>query len=134
MLYAEKSRLRVKLISVISLLIILLFASACSAYVGTYVVYEEFGGNGATIKFTELNAQRKFEMTLKKGDEIQFEVLRKEGEISIRLIGKNGSEPYSGRDIESGIFTVTVHETDTYFVLVKGREASGKIKIKNLGS
>ena len=46
--------------------------------------------------------------------------------------GKNGSEPYTGNDLESGVFTVTVSETDKYDIRITGKDATGKVTVKNV--
>ena len=56
------------------------------------------------------------------------------GKIAFGVSGKNGSEPYTGNDLQSGIFTVTVSETDNYVFNITGKNATGKITVKNLES
>mgnify|MGYP007102228455 FL=1 len=65
-----------------------------------------------------------------KGDVLQVEVVREDGEIDLVITGKNGAEPYTGNDLESIEFTVTVSETDKYEVRITGKNATGKIMVK----
>jgi len=64
---------------------------------------------------------------------LQIEVLSEGGEINLMLKGKYGSEPYEGKKLESGIFTVKVSETDEYMIKITGKNATGKLIVKNLG-
>ena len=48
---------------------------------------------------------------------LQIEVSREDGEIALMISGRNGSEPYTGNNLKSGLFTVTVSETDKYVPL-----------------
>ena len=56
--------------------------------------------------------ENKYELSLNKGDVLQIEVDREEERLRDR--GQNGSEPYRGNNLESGMFTVTVCKTDQY--------------------
>lgn len=76
--------------------------------------------------------KNKCELALRKGDVLQIEIDRKDGEITLTVDGKNGSSPYKGNNLESGIFTVTVSETDEYLIGITGKSATGKVTIKNL--
>lgn len=73
-------------------------------------------------------------MTHAKGDVVQIEVEYEAGKIAFGVSGKNGSEPYAGNDLQSGVFTVTVSETDNYIFNITGKNATGKITVKNLES
>ena len=42
---------------------------------------------------------------------------------------QKGREPYT-KQPESGLFTVTVSETDKYDILITGKDATGKVTIK----
>ncbi|MEM5768043.1 MAG: hypothetical protein AAGU32_07115 [Bacillota bacterium] len=87
-----------------------------------------------TMEFKEWDAKNKGELSLKKNDVLQVEFARESGEIALEIKGKKGSEPYTGNDLSSGVFTVTVDETDTYMIRISGKDASGKITVKNLES
>ncbi|HAQ42144.1 MAG TPA: hypothetical protein DCM73_15795 [Clostridiales bacterium] len=76
--------------------------------------------------------KNKCELALRKGDVLQIEIDRKDGEITLTVDGKNGSSPYKGNNLESGIFTVTVSETDEYLIGITGKIATGKVTMKNL--
>jgi len=74
--------------------------------------------------------QNKCELFLNKGDVVQIEVEREYGKIDLMISGKNGSEPYAGNSLESGLFTVKVSETDKYNFQISGKDASGKVIVK----
>lgn len=99
---------------------------------GSIVILEKPDGSGFTINLQEWNSKNKCELFLKKGDVIQIEVTKEEGEIGLLLRGKNGSEPYEGNGLKTTVFTVTISETDNYIFYVSGKKASGKIKVLTL--
>ena len=62
------------------------------------------------MDFKDWSSNNKCELSLNKGDVLQIEIDREDGKISLRISGKNGSEPYEGNNLESGLFTVKVPE------------------------
>lgn len=122
-----------KLTTGIALAAILLLSS-CAAPNGGIVILENPNGTGFTMDFTRFNAKNKCELSLADGDVLQVEVTRDSGEIALTVSGKNGDEPYTGNDLESGIFTIAVSEADEYVFRITGKDATGKITVKNLGS
>ncbi|NMA34432.1 MAG: hypothetical protein GX940_07775 [Clostridiaceae bacterium] len=100
---------------------------------GSIVILEDPDGKGFTMDFTEWNSKNKCELSLNRGDVLQIEVKHKGGEISLAVSGKNGSEPYTGNDLRSGMFTVTVSESDDYIFRITGKSATGKVTVKNVG-
>jgi len=112
----------------------LLLLSACAAPKGSIVMLENPNGTGFTMNFNQYNGKNKCELSLADGDVLQVEVARDSGKIALTVSGKNGSEPYTGNDLESGIFTIAVSETDEYVFRINGRDATGKVIVKNLGS
>ncbi|MGI6412208.1 MAG: hypothetical protein ACOXZ5_00790 [Syntrophomonadaceae bacterium] len=113
---------------------ILITISGCTASKGSIVILEKPNGKGFTMEFKEWSSNNKCELSLDKGDVLQFEVVREDGEIALKVSGKNGSEPYTGNDVRSGIFTVTVSESDTYEIRITGKDATGKVTLKNVES
>lgn len=113
---------------------IMIALAACTAPKGGIVILETPNGTGFTMKFKEFGARNKCELPLKKDDELQIEISRDDGEIALTISGKNGSEPYKGNDLQSGIFTVAVSETDEYVIMITGGNATGNVTVKNLGS
>jgi len=111
---------------------IMIAISACTASKGSIVILENPNGKGFTMDFKEWGSKNKCELSLDKGDVLQFEVVREDGEIALTVSGKNGSEPYTGNDLRSGVFTVTVSETDQYVIRITGKGATGKVIVKNL--
>ena len=86
------------------------------------------------MDFKEWSSKNKCELSLNKGDVLQFEVFREDGEIALRVSGKKGSEPYTGNNLKSGLFTVTVSETDNYVIRITGKDATGKVMAKKVGN
>jgi hypothetical protein len=113
---------------------IMMTLMACSQAAGMIVILEKANGKVFTMEFNEFNAKNKCELSLMKDDELQIEVSCEEGEVALTISGKNGSEPYTGNGLQSGIFTVTVSETDEYVFKMTGGNATGKVTVKNLGS
>lgn len=102
----------------------------CSATKGSIVILENPSETGFTMNFREWNSENKCELFLNKGDVLQIEVVREDGEIALIISGKNGSEPYTGNNLESIVFTVTIPETDKYDVRITGKNATGKVTVK----
>lgn len=109
---------------------IIIGVSACSAPKGSIIILENPSGTGFSMDFQEWNSQNKCELFLNKGDVVQIEVEREYGKIDLMISGKNGSEPYAGNSLESGLFTVKVSETDKYNFQISGKDASGKVIVK----
>jgi hypothetical protein len=113
---------------------IIIALTACAPTKGGIVILENPNGTGFTMEFKEYSARNKCELSLNRDDEIQIEITRESGEIALTVSGKNGSEPYAGNGLESGIFTVTVSETDEYVIGITGKRATGEITVKKSGS
>ncbi len=113
---------------------IIVAISACTATEGSIVILENPNGTGFTMDFKEWSAKNKCELTLNRGDVLQIEIVRENGEIALAVSGKQGSEPYTGNDLDSGVFTVTVSETDEYLIRITGKDATGKVTVKNVES
>ena len=107
--------------------------SACAAPTGSIVILEDGRGTGFTMEMKEFSSKNKCELYLAEGDEVQVKVEHEGGKIAFSVSGKNGSEPYTGNDLKSGTFTVTVSETDDYVFRITGKDATGKITVKNMG-
>jgi hypothetical protein len=112
---------------------VIIAISACTASKGSVVILEEPNGTGFTMDFKAWSADNKCELSLRRGDVLQFEIARESGEIALSVSGKNGGEPYAGKGLKSGGFTVAVSETDDYVIKIAGKGATGKIRVKNLG-
>jgi hypothetical protein len=123
----------INLIIFLPLMIAIIVAiSACTATKGGIVILEDLNGTGFTMDFQEWSANNKCELSLNKGDVLQIGVAREEGKIALTVSGKKGSEPYTGNDLKSGVFTVTVSETDEYLIRITGKDATGKVTVKNV--
>jgi hypothetical protein len=101
---------------------------------GKIIILENGYGTGFTATFNDYTSENKCKLFLVAGDTVQVEVDHEEGKIMLTVSGKNGSQPYTGNDLKSGTFTVTVSETDEYIFHIKGNGATGKITVKNFNS
>lgn len=116
-------------VGVTLVLVVLLLLASCKP-TGSIVVVESLDGKEVAINFLEWNKQQEYKLYLQKGDVLQFIINREMGKIGLNVMGRNGSEPYTGNDVESGVFTVTVSETDDYVIFITGEDATGQIRIK----
>lgn len=115
-------------------LVIAIFIAISAGFVpkGSIMILENTNGTGFTMDFKEWSSKSKCELSLNKGDVLQIEVFREDGEIALMVSGKNGSEPYTGNNLKSGLFTVTVSETDKYDIRISGKNATGKVLVKSV--
>ena len=111
---------------------IIIALTACTAVKGSIVILENPEGTGFTMDFKEWSAKNKCELILHRNDILQIEFDRESGEINLAVSGKNGSQPYAGNRLESGLFTVAIAETDEYVIQITGSNATGKLTVKNL--
>jgi len=111
---------------------IIIVISNCSASKGSIVILENLDGTGFTMDLKQWSSKNKCELSLKEGDVLQIEVEHEDGEIDLFIIGQKGSEPYTGNNIKSILFTVTVSETDKYEIRITGKKATGKVTVKNV--
>jgi len=125
---------KIRLIALLLMMAVIVEISACAVSKGSIVILENGEGTGFTMKFSDWSAKNKCELSLDKDDVLQFEIELDEGKIDLSVNGKKGSEPYTGNIHKSGLFTVKVSEKDTYEIRIKGRNATGKVKVINLGS
>jgi len=109
---------------------IIIVISNYSASKGSIVILEDPDGTGFKVNFKEWSSKNQCKLSLNEGDVLQVEVDREVGEIDLAISGKNGSKPYTGNNLESVFFTVTVPETDEYEIRITGKKATGKITIK----
>lgn len=136
MFFEKQNGIKVKKLrsNIILVLVIatVLSVSACTAAKGSIVILENPNGSGFSMDFKNWTAQNKCQLSLYRGDVLQFEIVREEGEIALAVRGDKGSEPYTGNRVESGVFTVTVSETDEYLIGITGKNATGKVMVKVL--
>lgn len=111
---------------------ILIVLSGCSANNGRIVILENPNGTGFTMDFKDWSSSNKCELSLGKDDVLQIEVVKDGGEVGLVIRGQNGTEPYTGNNLQSMRFTVRVSETDRYVFHIAGKNASGKITVKKL--
>jgi len=119
---------------VVFLLVIVMFITipGCTASKGSIVILENPDGKGFTMDFREWSSNDECELYLNNGDVLQFEVVREDGQIALSVRGKKGSEPYEGKDLRSGIFTLTVSGSDEYEIRITGKDATGKVTVKRV--
>ena len=127
-------KMHVVIFSGVLTLLFIFTLSACASPKGSIMIREDGHGTGFTMSMKEYTSENKCELSLTAGDVLQIEVAHEDGEISLTINGKNGSEPYAGNDLQPGVFTVTVSETDEYIFRITGKDATGKITVKNLRS
>ena len=109
-----------------------LFLTGCEFSLGTIVIKENEAKGEIVITLNGYNDKNDCKITLNGGDSILIDVENEKGKISLNIIGKKGSNPYTGSDVKSSRFTVTVSESDVYKIIVKGQKATGTVKIKKL--
>ena len=119
--------------ALLAIFIGLLLCPACAAPKGGIVILENPQGNACRMDFKDWSAKNKCELTLKRDEVLQVEILCESGAIALMIRGKNGSEPYTGNGLASGMFTVTVPEADDYLISISGDQATGSLAVKNLG-
>lgn len=113
------------------LIITVLALSACTAK-GSMTLFKAPDETAFTMTFEAWSATQAYEWSQDKGDTLQIEIAREKGAIGLTISGKNGSKPYAGRDLQTGLFTVSVYETDTYVLTFTAEQATGKAQIKRL--
>jgi hypothetical protein len=111
---------------------VLFVSYRCEFSLGTIVIKENEAKGEIVITLNSYNDKNDCKITLNGGDSILIDVENEKGKISLNIIGKKGSNPYTGSDVKSSRFTVTVSESDVYKIIVKGQKATGTVKIKKL--
>jgi len=112
----------------------LFLLSACAFVKGNIVVLKNKEETELTMELTAFNAGKECRLSLKERDTLQIDISLDSGSIGLEISGINGSQPYTGNDLESALFTVTVSETDEYVFRITGNGATGKVIITNLGN
>lgn len=108
------------------------FVWGCRFSFGTIIITESEAQDEFLIKLNDYNDRKECRITLGKGESIQIEIETKKGTVSLDMVGKKGSNPYSGNKLENIRFMVAVTEADVYTFNVKGNKATGTIKIKKI--
>ena len=72
---------------------IIIVISNLSAQKGSIVILENPNGTGYTMDFKEWSSNNKCELFLKKGEVLQVEVVREDGEIDLMIRGKTALNP-----------------------------------------
>ncbi|NMB21421.1 MAG: hypothetical protein GX979_11190 [Firmicutes bacterium] len=123
-----------RILSFMIITAMILVLAACVAPKGSIVILEESQQTGFSMEFSEWSSQGTCALPLKKDDTVQIDVTKTAGTIALTMSGRGSSEPYTGSNVQSGLFTVTVSESDEYTFILTGKAASGTISVKNLGS
>ncbi len=111
---------------------IMIVLSSCSVAKGSILILENMQGTGCEMEFKEWSSKNKSEIYLRKGDALQVVITCESGEIDLTIKGENGSKAYTGNGLESGEFTVTISESDTYVVHIEGKKATGNLSVKKI--
>lgn len=82
-----------------------------------------------TIEYQVLNTTKAEYIDLNADDTVQFDVISKSGQTDIAFGIKDAPPDYEGKSVESGSFTVTVHEEGRYILSVTGSNAKGSVKL-----
>ena len=106
--------------------------TACAVSQGT--VSENFQETGGTLSFAQWSAQTSHVLFLHKNDALQVEMICESGEIALDIRGENGCEAYTGKGLETGLFTVKAPEADKYIIQITGKNATGRLVFKKLSS
>jgi len=109
---------------------IIIVFSNCTRSNGSIEVLDNPDGKGFTVDLGNWTSGRTCEISLNKGDTLLVDIDRETGSIALEISGRNGSEPYTGNNLKSGRFTVTVSETDMYDIRITGRGATGRLIIE----
>lgn len=113
-------------------IVIIMALTACSPTKGSIVILDNPNGSGFTMEYKEWSTDNKCELELNKGDELQINSSNENGEIHLSIRGENGSEAYTGNELKSHSFTVTVSETDKYIIQISGKNATGSLSISKI--
>ncbi len=121
-----KKRNRV-LVSVLILALVLMLSSCAGK--GTVAIKETTLSRAFDISMKAWNGEEVVTLLLNAGDTVQVDIQCESGDIAMEMTGKKGSAPYSGKALSEMAFTVTVEETDTYTVTLKGNKATGEVSL-----
>lgn len=86
-------------------------------------------GNTITIEYGILNMTATEKINLKAGDTVDFDILSEAGDVDIDFGIKDKAPVYEGNSVDTGSFTVTVHEDGRYILSVTGVDAKGSVKL-----
>lgn len=97
--------------------------------------YSEFNGSRTgnesqfIMEYKVLNKTDSQLMQLEEGDKVDFEIVSEAGRLDI-VVWKEEEDPiYTGTDIPTGPFQITITESGTYNFSVTGRRARGSVSI-----
>src|SRR5690554_6159561 len=96
------------IIGLIILLVIII--SLYNTKKGTILIIEDSSGLGFSVQMSKYNSEKKYQLYLSKSDMIQVDVKHTEGIMALTVNGESGSEPYTGNDLKTGVFTFRVSE------------------------
>lgn len=112
--------------------VILLIFTGCEITKGGILINEKIPGKEYEIKFSEWTNTNKCVLPMKQNDELQIEIISDSGAISLEISDLNGNRAYTGTDLDSASFGVKAPHDGEYLIMLKGKNASGMIDIKNL--
>lgn len=118
----------------LALVLALLALAACGPQGGTVDITQAGEAGGYELAFSRWTGEKRLEMLLEAGEELQVEAFWETGEAALAILGQNGAEAYRGKLLATGLFTVKVPEQGPYGIELKGDQATGRVLIRNVGS
>ena len=88
-------------------------------------------GTGISSKHKLLDGREQYTIHVPDGEElaVRVSILNQNGSVSL-TIGKKDNEPvYTGKDMESGTFTVYLRESDDYSVIIDANNHEGSYSL-----
>lgn len=110
------------------ILAVVLTLSSCASK-GSVAIVETTPGLAFDISMKAWDGEDTVKLTLNAGDTVRVEIQCESGDMAMEISGQKGSTPYSGNALSAMAFTVTVEETDTYTVTLKGNKATGSVTL-----
>ncbi len=116
---------RLKIMSIISLIILILSACATTKFNGSRTGNE----SQLIMDYEVLNMTESQILELETGDTVEFVIVSEGGKVDITL-QKDGESPvYEGVDVPTRSFSVNISESGSYKVTVTGKNAKGNVSI-----
>lgn len=121
-------------LAVALLVFALLALTACAPLGGAVEITQAGEAGGYELAFSWWSGEKRLEMLLEAGEELQVEAFWETGEVALAILGQNGAEAYRGKLLATGLFTVKVPERGPYGIHLNGNQATGRVLIRSVGS
>ncbi|MBE0600621.1 MAG: hypothetical protein IH607_02455 [Firmicutes bacterium] len=118
-----------KALAILAILCAMALALSSCASKGSVTIVEKTPNRAFDITMKAWTLQDTVTLNLNAGDELHVDIQCETGDVAMDIAGQNGSTPYSGKALADMTFTVTVEETDTYTVTLKGNQATGTVTL-----